>query len=97
MFCAVICSKGTNSGSINKVGTSNLLFQSKINGMNEAISRTLDYFDDEYGGVIVNPDKLPSNPNVFASMLQSSLSRWTIKVIYFPFCDDYWFLLFCPE
>ncbi|XP_021765823.1 nudix hydrolase 8-like [Chenopodium quinoa] len=75
----VICSRVSNSATSNKVATSTLLFQSKINGINEAISRTLDYFDDEYGGVIVNSDKLPSNPNVFASLFQSSLSQWITK------------------
>ncbi|XP_021768011.1 nudix hydrolase 8-like [Chenopodium quinoa] len=75
----VICARVSNSATSNKVATSTLLFQSKINGINEAISRTLDYFDDEYGGVIVNPDRLPSNPNVFASLLQSSLSQWITK------------------
>ncbi|XP_074301766.1 nudix hydrolase 8-like [Silene latifolia] len=59
---------------------------SKFNGINRALSslfftdtRTLDYFDDEYGGVIVNPERLPSNPHVFASLLQSSLSQWKNK------------------
>lgn len=77
--CKVICSRASNSITSNKVNTSTLVLESKINGINEAISRTLDYFDDEYGGVIVNPDKLPSNANVFASLLQSSLSQWIIK------------------
>ncbi|XP_024994100.1 nudix hydrolase 8-like [Cynara cardunculus var. scolymus] len=41
--------------------------------------RVLDAFDDEYGGVIVNPDKLPFDTNVFASILSSSLSVWRTK------------------
>ncbi|XP_057520302.1 nudix hydrolase 8 [Amaranthus tricolor] len=77
--CKVICSRATNSTTSNKVVASRLLLESKINGINEVISRTLECFDDEYGGVIVNPEKLPTNPNVFASLLQSSLSQWTIK------------------
>ncbi|XP_047323460.1 nudix hydrolase 8 [Impatiens glandulifera] len=36
----------------------------------------LDAFDDEYGGVIIDAEKLPSNPRVFASVLHSSLSHW---------------------
>ncbi|XP_043690114.1 nudix hydrolase 8-like isoform X1 [Telopea speciosissima] len=36
----------------------------------------LDAFQDEYGGIVVNPQRLPSNPHAFASILQSSLSRW---------------------
>lgn len=41
--------------------------------------RVLDSMDDEYGGVVVNPERLPSNPSVFASLLQSSLSQWKSK------------------
>ncbi|KAF8108433.1 hypothetical protein N665_0109s0055 [Sinapis alba] len=36
----------------------------------------LDAFDDEYGGVVVDHGKLPSNPTVFTSMLRNSLSDW---------------------
>ncbi|PWA76796.1 Nudix hydrolase 6-like protein [Artemisia annua] len=36
----------------------------------------LDAFDDEYGGVIVNPEKLPVDSNLFASVLHSSISIW---------------------
>ncbi|XP_021969046.1 nudix hydrolase 8 isoform X1 [Helianthus annuus] len=38
--------------------------------------RVLDAFDDEYGGVVVNPEKLPSDTDVFVSILRSSLSLW---------------------
>ncbi|XP_074331949.1 nudix hydrolase 8-like isoform X2 [Apium graveolens] len=41
--------------------------------------RVLDSMDDEYGGVVVNPERLPSNPSVFASILQSYLSQWKSK------------------
>ncbi|KAM7491181.1 hypothetical protein LguiA_034102 [Lonicera macranthoides] len=58
----------------------------QINGTNGATRSiyfgdisVLDAFDDEYGGVIVNPERLPSNPHVFASVLRSSLSHWKIK------------------
>ncbi|KAG7536091.1 NUDIX hydrolase domain [Arabidopsis suecica] len=60
----------------------------KINGVNLK-SRTLissvkerlllDAYDDEYGGVIVDHGKLPSNPFAFASMLRASLSDWRRK------------------
>ncbi|KAL7608470.1 nudix hydrolase 8 isoform X1 [Lactuca sativa] len=50
------------------------------NGRNPSIffreKRVLDGFNDEYGGVVVNPEKLPFNTNVFASTLRSSLSIW---------------------
>lgn len=40
----------------------------------------LDAYDDEYGGVVVDHGKLPSNPNAFASMLRNSLLDWRRKV-----------------
>ncbi|KAI3844042.1 hypothetical protein MKX03_007060 [Papaver bracteatum] len=53
-----------------------------IIGTNGAISSSslvLDSCDDEYDGVIVDPESLPSNTNTFASLLQSSLSHWKLK------------------
>ncbi|XP_054824691.1 nudix hydrolase 8 isoform X2 [Prosopis cineraria] len=38
--------------------------------------RTLDALDDQYGGVLVNPDGLPDNPSAFAPILRLSLSYW---------------------
>lgn len=62
----------------------------RINGTSESSStlflkngRLLDAFDDEYEGVVVNPEQLPSNPNVFASALRSSIDHWKIKVFSF--------------
>ncbi|ONK73507.1 uncharacterized protein A4U43_C04F32350 [Asparagus officinalis] len=60
---------------------------SRINGNNCAVSSSssyregfiLDAFEDEYGGVIVNPERLPHNANVFSSVLQTSLSHWKLK------------------
>lgn len=43
--------------------------------------RILDAVDDEYGGVLVNPEKLPANPDAFAYILHSSLSYWKVTVI----------------
>ncbi|KAL1548002.1 nudix (nucleoside diphosphate linked moiety X)-type motif 8, variant 2 [Salvia divinorum] len=58
----------------------------RINGTSSPIStlflkkdRVLDAFDDEYEGVVVNPELLPSNPHVFASALRSSLHHWKLK------------------
>ncbi|XP_043718377.1 nudix hydrolase 8-like [Telopea speciosissima] len=39
-------------------------------------TRVLDAFEDEYEGIVVNSERLPSNSRAFASILQSSLSRW---------------------
>ncbi|EXC26799.1 Nudix hydrolase 8 [Morus notabilis] len=58
----------------------------RINGTNGGISNlwsreimVLDAIDDEYGGVVVDPEKLPSNPNSFAFILRSSLSHWKME------------------
>ncbi|GMH09570.1 hypothetical protein Nepgr_011411 [Nepenthes gracilis] len=89
--CKVIYSRASDSSGTDKAtnSTAGLVHShlSRINGFNGAISsslfskntRTLDAFDDEYGGVIVNPERLPSNPDVFASILHSSLIQWKIK------------------
>ncbi|GAY51241.1 Nudix hydrolase 8 [Citrus sinensis] len=39
----------------------------------------LDAFDDEYDGVIINPENLPSSANAFVSALRASLSNWKLK------------------
>lgn len=36
----------------------------------------LNAFDDEYNGVIIDSEGLPSSPNSFSSLLRSSLSHW---------------------
>lgn len=64
-----------------KVGAGNYIYH--VNGKKSSLfSRNksiLHAFDDEYGGVVVNPDRLPVNPNDFALMLHSSLSHWKTK------------------
>ncbi|CAK9152781.1 unnamed protein product [Ilex paraguariensis] len=39
----------------------------------------LNAWDDEYGGVIVDPESLPSSANAFASTLKASISNWKLK------------------
>ncbi|KAM7519492.1 hypothetical protein LguiB_018454 [Lonicera macranthoides] len=39
----------------------------------------LDGWDDEYNGIIIDPQSLPSIPNAFASSLRASLSNWKLK------------------
>ncbi|XVF52558.1 hypothetical protein PTKIN_Ptkin05aG0028200 [Pterospermum kingtungense] len=77
-----VAKKGLSSVDQEKLGAAgNLLYQ--INGTNSSLfsrnMRILDAFDDEYGGVIVNSERLPANPNVFASMLRFSVSHWKAK------------------
>ncbi|XP_015961261.1 nudix hydrolase 8 [Arachis duranensis] len=38
--------------------------------------KVLEAYDDEYGGVVIDPDRLPTNPSVFARALNLSLSHW---------------------
>ncbi|CAN6456856.1 unnamed protein product [Victoria cruziana] len=41
--------------------------------------KLLESYDDEYGGLIVDPNSLPSCTNAFAFVLRSSLSYWESK------------------
>lgn len=57
----------------------------------------LDGVQDEYQGFVVNPDRLPLNPSVFAVMLQASLSHWQLKVLLILSIHiNFEFHLFCP-
>jgi Nudix hydrolase domain len=40
----------------------------------------LDFIEDDYGGVIINPYSLPDASTSFAAALQFSLSHWKSKV-----------------
>lgn len=40
----------------------------------------LDAWDDDYDGVIINPESLPLCANAFALALRASLSNWKLKV-----------------
>lgn len=42
----------------------------------------LDGWDDEYDGIIIDPESLPSSANAFASALKASLFNWKLKVWY---------------
>lgn len=44
------------------------------------IVELLDAWDDEYDGVIINPESLPLSANAFALALRASLSNWKLKV-----------------
>ncbi|KAJ8754392.1 hypothetical protein K2173_002843 [Erythroxylum novogranatense] len=41
--------------------------------------KVLDAFDDEYGGVVVDPHSLPADPDGFDSALHFSLSHWKMR------------------
>lgn len=43
----------------------------------------LDALEDEYGGIVIDPNTLPPTSNAFASALRASLSNWRSKVIFF--------------
>ena len=71
---------------INSVGSDNLAAETSfhhINGINGSTwslysrnLRVLDAFDDVYGGVVVDSDKLPANPSEFPPILRFSISHW---------------------
>ncbi|KAL1213984.1 Nudix hydrolase 8 [Cardamine amara subsp. amara] len=67
----------TTSDSGYKMNEVNLKSRTLISAVKERL--LLDAFDDEYGGVIVDHRKLPSNLNTFTSMLRASLSDWRRK------------------
>lgn len=77
--------RGMSQNAICSIDEKEVLFQPyQINGTNGSSmlfrsNRLLDAYDDEYNGVIVNPEGLPSNPAAFASILRSSLSYWKQK------------------
>ncbi|XP_060179923.1 nudix hydrolase 8-like isoform X2 [Lycium barbarum] len=59
-------------------------FSDQINGTNHTSlyfrdKWVLDAADDEYGGVLINPERLPSNPDKFSFVLRASLSHWKVK------------------
>ncbi|KAL8539860.1 hypothetical protein ACS0TY_001459 [Phlomoides rotata] len=68
-----------SSTSPNEIRQHDVLDSYSQHRINSRLFRVLDAFDDEYEGVVVNPDTLPSNPNVFASTLRSSIYNWKIK------------------
>ncbi|KAJ1386468.1 NUDIX hydrolase domain [Sesbania bispinosa] len=71
---------------ISSVGSDNLAVETSshhINGINGSSSsfyhrnlRVLDAFDDDYGGVVIDPNRIPANPYAFAPVLRLSLSQW---------------------
>ncbi|KAK9046154.1 hypothetical protein V6N11_052054 [Hibiscus sabdariffa] len=77
-----VLKKGSSSVEQQKLGAADLVYE--ISGTNSRSllsrnSRILDAFDDEYGGVIVDSERLPANKYVFASMLRFSVSHWKAK------------------
>lgn len=78
------CSGGVSSISQEKLAAE--AFTHKINGTNglssklfSRDSRLLDAADDQYDGIVIDPNGLPSNPIVFSSNLRFSLSHWKKK------------------
>lgn len=78
------------SGAVSSIGQENLPAEAlthQINGTNGLSSklfskdfRLLDAVDDQYDGIVIDPNGLPSNPIVFSSNLRFSLSHWKKKV-----------------
>ncbi|KAL8150848.1 hypothetical protein V2J09_020656 [Rumex salicifolius] len=87
--CKVALSRASNSG-VGKASISSknahsyLSWITGINGGNSSNlfsrrTKFLDASDDEYDGVVINPQSLPSDPVIFASQLNASLSHWRMK------------------
>ncbi|KAK7330808.1 hypothetical protein VNO77_25009 [Canavalia gladiata] len=86
IYCASDNTYLADKAFISSVGQDNIGAETSshcINGINGSTSsfyyrnlRVLDAFDDEYGGVVVDSDRLPSNPYAFATVLRLSLSHW---------------------
>ncbi|KAK6781493.1 hypothetical protein RDI58_019289 [Solanum bulbocastanum] len=84
-------SSSTSYDATRSVSKKNFLedtFSYKINGTNHTSlyfqdKWLLDASDDEYGGVLVNSDRLPSDPDKFTFVLRASLSHWKVKILHF--------------
>ncbi|KAK8578956.1 hypothetical protein V6N12_069296 [Hibiscus sabdariffa] len=73
---------GSSSVEQQKLGAADLVYEisgTNSRGLLSRNSRILDAFDDEYGGVIVDSERLPASKYVFASMLRFSVSHWKAK------------------
>ncbi|GAV85047.1 NUDIX domain-containing protein, partial [Cephalotus follicularis] len=80
------CLSKKSNGSVKGENLTTENYPYKIDRTNASIEslfsrnmRLLEAVDDEYGGVVVDPESLPANPNVFGSVLNYSLSNWKIK------------------
>lgn len=87
IFPKASCSR-TSQNAISSISHENILdsYSYRVDGTNGSSSkmyikdkRVLDAIDDMYDGVVVIPERLPSNPHVFASMLRSSICHWKIE------------------
>ncbi|CAN1748359.1 Nudix hydrolase 8 [Linum perenne] len=65
------------AGSEEMVTTHSYFYGSSL--LKKTTENVLEACDDEYGGIIVDPHRLPHNPNDFSSLLRSSVSHWRIK------------------
>lgn len=76
-----VSKKAVSSIEEEKIANGNYIYH--VNGKSSSLFsrnlRVLHAFDDEYGGVVVDPESLPVNPIEFGSMLHSSLSDWKAK------------------
>ncbi|CAN0908420.1 Nudix hydrolase 8 [Linum grandiflorum] len=87
MVAKVSCNLPSSSVSSSAAGSGKLVAsqQSYFFGdtwsrlLKKTTGKVLEASDDEYGGIIVDPHRLPHNPDAFASMLRSSLSHWRTK------------------
>ncbi|KAF5481922.1 hypothetical protein F2P56_002533 [Juglans regia] len=50
-----------------------------ISSATSTVVELIDAWDDEYDGVVINPESLPLSVNAFAFALRASLSNWKLK------------------
>ncbi|KAL4194265.1 hypothetical protein AMTRI_Chr05g67760 [Amborella trichopoda] len=82
-----LVTKRSPKSSLSHIRNALLRGATKINGDNGVFSNTsvsektesLDSYEDDYDGEIIDPDRLPSNAATFASSLRASLSDWKLK------------------
>lgn len=51
-----------------------------ISSATSTVVELIDAWEDEYDGVVINPESLPLSANAFARALRASLSNWKLKV-----------------
>lgn len=78
---AYLCKIGIGSSDQENLVKGDYVYRiNEVNGAGSSIFsrnlRVLGFFDDEYDGVVVDPKRLPSDPDAFASILRFSLTHW---------------------
>lgn len=60
--------------------TANRVLSPDISSPSTTPIELLEAWNDEYDGVVISPESLPTSANAFATALRTSLSVWKLKV-----------------